>query len=93
MWKIIAKSAAIDKKITQLGIRVDGRTRISRGDKEKAILMASYFGSVVSLPYGTKKVDEVIENPLSWVANEVHGIVEGRNNKEYFLELINWVEA
>ena len=41
LWKIIAKSGMTDKKISKLGIVVDGRTRIGRGDTEKTKVMAS----------------------------------------------------
>jgi hypothetical protein len=48
---------------------------------------------VLSIPYGTKKVDELIEKPLNWVANEVHGFLEGAKSREHFLDLIDMVEA
>ncbi|KAL4633925.1 hypothetical protein ACB092_04G158900 [Castanea dentata] len=81
-----------DKNISKLGIVVDGRTRIGRGDEEKTKILASYFGCVLSIPYGSKNVDELIEKPLSWVANEVHGIVESAMT-EHFLDLLDWAEA
>ncbi|KAK4587636.1 hypothetical protein RGQ29_018871 [Quercus rubra] len=92
LWKISAKSAK-NKGVSKLGIVVDGRTMLSFGDKEKTSLMSSYFGNVLSIPYDSKKIDELIEKPLSWVANEVHGFLEGAKTKEHFLDLIDWVEA
>ncbi|XP_035548450.1 shikimate O-hydroxycinnamoyltransferase-like [Juglans regia] len=96
LWKMIAKWAIIknmDKKVTKLGIVVDGRTRLSEGDKHKASLMGSYFGNVLSIPYGAKQVSEINDKPLDWVADEVHKLLEGAVTKEHFLGLIDWVEA
>ena len=76
-----------------MGIIVDDKTMLSFGDKEKTSLMSSYFGNVSSIPYDTKKIDELVEKPLSWVANEVHGFLEGAKTKEHFLDLMDWVEA
>ncbi|KAM3701847.1 hypothetical protein ACB098_05G205400 [Castanea mollissima] len=90
LWKIIAKSGTTDKNISKLGIVVDGRTRIGRGDEEKTKILASYFGNLWSLPYGSKTIDDLIEKPLSGVANEVHGIVESAMT-EHFLDLLDWV--
>ncbi|KAK4587635.1 hypothetical protein RGQ29_018870 [Quercus rubra] len=92
LWKISAESAK-NKGVSKLGIVVDGRLMLSFGDKEKTSLMSSYFGNVLSIPYDSKKIDELIEKPLSWVANEVHGFLEGAKTKEHFLDLIDWVEA
>ena len=62
-------------------------------ETEKTSLMSSYFGNMLSIPYDTKKIDELVEKPLSWVANEVHGFLEGAKTKEHFLDLIDGVEA
>jgi hypothetical protein len=97
LWKMVAKWAIaknVDKKkMTQMGVVVDGRTRLSDGDEHKALLMASYFGNVLSLPYLAKQVDELSEKPLGWVADKVHEFLEGVATKEHFLGLIDWVEA
>uniref|UniRef100_A0A2N9ER15 Uncharacterized protein n=1 Tax=Fagus sylvatica TaxID=28930 RepID=A0A2N9ER15_FAGSY len=93
LWKISAKTHDTNKRISKLGIVVDGRTMLSFGDKEKTKLMSSYFGNVLSIPYDSKNVDELIEKPLSWVANEVHGFLEGAKSREHFLDLIDMVEA
>ncbi|KDP25022.1 hypothetical protein JCGZ_22557 [Jatropha curcas] len=87
LWQLVAKSAKNGMaKVSKMGIVVDGRTRL--GDT-----MDSYFGNVLSIPYGKKKIDELIANPLSWVANEVHDFLESAATKEHFLGLIDWVEA
>nr|POE64405.1 shikimate o-hydroxycinnamoyltransferase [Quercus suber] len=96
LWKMVAKHAVlnnVDKKVTKMGIVVDGRTRLSDGDRDKASLMGSYFGNVLSIPYGGKEVNEIDENPLSYVANEVHEFLDGAVTKEHFLGLIDWVES
>ncbi|KAM3701843.1 hypothetical protein ACB098_05G205100 [Castanea mollissima] len=93
LWKIIAKSGTADKNISKLGILVDGRTRIGRGDEEKTKILASYFGNLWSIPYGSKTVDDLIDKPLSWVANEVHGIEESGMMSEHFLGLLDWAAA
>ena len=88
----------------KMGIVVDGRKRLSgREDIDinnkglKAAvdvnLMESYFGNVLSIPFGSKMVDELVEKPLDWVAGEVHDFIQGAVTKEHFLGLIDWVEA
>ena len=52
-----------------MGIVVDGRRRLSSGDEDKAAVMATYFGKVLSIPFGEKMIDELKEKPLSWVAD------------------------
>ena len=72
MWKIVAKSAVVEndnKRICKMGIVVDGRRRLSSGDEDKAAVMATYFGKVLSIPFGQKMIDELKEKPLSWVAD------------------------
>uniref|UniRef100_A0A7N2R9I5 Uncharacterized protein n=2 Tax=Quercus lobata TaxID=97700 RepID=A0A7N2R9I5_QUELO len=93
LWKMVAKHAIlnnVDKKVTKMGIVVDGRTRLSDGDIDKASLMVYYFGNVLSIPYGGKEVNEIDENPLSYLANEVHDFLDGAVTKEHFLGLIDW---
>ncbi|KAG8635377.1 coniferyl alcohol acyltransferase isoform X3 [Manihot esculenta] len=93
LWQLIAKSAKKNDstgmvKISKMGIVVDGRTRLT----DKAT-MAAYFGNVLSIPYGSKRVDELIENPLSWIADEVHDFVKSAAAKDHFLGLIDFVEV
>lgn len=98
LWKMIAKSsvygitnAGSSNKITKMGIVVDGRCRLSQNNA--GVVLDSYFGNVLSIPYGSNKVCDVIENPLSWVADEVHDFLETAVTKEHFLGLIDWVET
>ena len=55
LWKMVAKSAITEdanQKICRMGTVVDGRKRLSSGDEVKAAMMASYFGNVLSIPFG-----------------------------------------
>ncbi|KAL5554739.1 hypothetical protein UlMin_042140 [Ulmus minor] len=92
LWKLVAKTKASDfSKLCKMGIVVDGRMRLSEDCKEAT--MASYFGNVISIPFGSKKVEELEEKPLKWVAGKVREFLEGAVTKEHFLGLIDWVEA
>ncbi|XP_021898801.1 shikimate O-hydroxycinnamoyltransferase-like [Carica papaya] len=94
LWKLMAQFAEQNNKmISKMGIIVDGRTRFSNERNETAKIMASYFGNVLSIPYGEHKVNELVERPLFWVANEVHRFIENALNRDHFLGLIDWVEA
>lgn len=87
----------------KMGIVVDGRTRLSDEDphqhqshdhdQAKAKLMGSYFGNVLSIPFGSDAVEDLIQHPLDWVASQVHDFIRGAVTKEHFLGLIDWVEA
>lgn len=99
LWQLVARS---DKnggrnESCKMGIVVDGRTRLTSssdgGGKEGPTSMANYFGNVLSLPYGSQRVEDLVERPLSWVANVVHRCLNDVANKEHFLGLIDWVEA
>ncbi|KAL6334686.1 hypothetical protein AAG906_021242 [Vitis piasezkii] len=96
LWKMVAKSAVTEnanQKICRMGTVVDGRKRLSSGDEVKAAMLASYFGNVLSIPFGKKTINELKEKPLSWVADAIHEYLEGAVTKEHFLGLIDWVEA
>ncbi|KAK9923913.1 hypothetical protein M0R45_032310 [Rubus argutus] len=91
LWKMVARSGThLDvEKLCKMGIVVDGRPRIA----DENDLMASYFGNVLSIPFGGKKLQELNEKSLNWVADEVHEFLECAVTKEHFLGLIDWVEA
>ncbi|KAL9416288.1 hypothetical protein AB3S75_039477 [Citrus x aurantiifolia] len=100
LWKMVALSGndndGSGTRISKMGVVVDGRTRLrsSKGDHvNKSISMDSYFGNVLSVPFGGQKVNELIEKPLSWVAKRVHDFLENAVTKDHFLGLIDWVEA
>ncbi|MED6218281.1 hypothetical protein PIB30_025372 [Stylosanthes scabra] len=104
LWKMVARAALRDingKKvvIAKMGIVVDGRKMLadgssgSSGDEGRKSMMNSYFGNVLSIPFGAKLVEELVEKPLGWVANAVHEFLEVAVTDEHFLGLIDWVEA
>ncbi|XP_008228082.1 PREDICTED: uncharacterized protein LOC103327529 [Prunus mume] len=79
-----------------MGIVVDGRTRFNeRGNYQshQASHMATYFGNVLSIPFGGEKVEDLVEKSLNWVADEVHDFLKCALTKEHFLGLIDWVEV
>ncbi|KAK1587499.1 hypothetical protein Q3G72_013591 [Acer saccharum] len=95
LWKMVAQcDTKNEHKITKMGIVVDGRSRLCEGGSEEYTrLMGSYFGNVLSIPFGGERVNEVVEKPLSWVAEQVHDFLENAVTKDHFLGLIDWVEA
>ncbi|KAK3227325.1 hypothetical protein Dsin_007187 [Dipteronia sinensis] len=95
LWKMVAQcDTTNDHKIIKMGIVVDGRSRLCEGGNEEYTrLMGSYFGNVLSIPFGGERVNEVIEKPLCWVAEQVHDFLENAVTKDHFLGLIDWVEA
>ena len=65
---MVAKSAVMEdenQKICKMGTMVDGRKWLSNEDKVKETMMASYFGNVLSIPFGKKTINELKEKPLS----------------------------
>ncbi|KAA8517872.1 hypothetical protein F0562_015339 [Nyssa sinensis] len=66
LWKMVTAGEDGSGKICRMGIVVDGRKRISEGDSEKAAMMASYFGNVVSIPFAEKNIGELKEMPTGW---------------------------
>ncbi|KAK7316685.1 hypothetical protein RJT34_00325 [Clitoria ternatea] len=97
LWKMVASSTLRDKNseklISKMGIVVDGRNKLGNNDKEREAMMESYFGNVLSIPFGEKLVKELVEKPLGFVADAVHEFLVDATTKEHFLGLIDWVEA
>lgn len=97
LWKMLAENSDeagnSNKKLCKMGVVVEGRQSLSSGDEDKYAAMASYFGNVLSVPFGEKTVHELIEKPLSWVADAIHEYLKVAATKEHFLGLIDWVEA
>ncbi|KAL5974525.1 hypothetical protein ACLOJK_031190 [Asimina triloba] len=92
LWQIVAKSEKEGTgKKCRMGVVVDGRSRLSNGIGPCSL--SSYFGNVLSVPYGEERVEELRTRPLSWVAEAVHESVRIGACKEHFLNLIDWVEA
>ncbi|XP_019171465.1 PREDICTED: shikimate O-hydroxycinnamoyltransferase-like [Ipomoea nil] len=94
LWKTVASGKSRRNfKNFKLGIVVDGRTRLSIGDENKAKFLQGYFGNVLSFPFEEKTIKELREKPLSWVASAVHEFLEEALTGDHFLGLIDWVEA
>nr|GMC87050.1 shikimate O-hydroxycinnamoyltransferase-like [Ipomoea batatas] len=73
LWKNVASGESRRNfKNFRLGIVVDGRASLSSGDQNKAKCFEGYFGNVLSIPFGEKRIEELRENPLAWVASAVH---------------------
>ncbi|XP_065626773.1 coniferyl alcohol acyltransferase-like [Quercus suber] len=72
---------------------MEGQELAAREDEEKTKILASYCGNLWSPPYGSKTVDDLMDKPLSWVVNEVHGIVESAMTSEHFLGFLDWAAA
>ncbi|KAL4586437.1 hypothetical protein LXL04_011073 [Taraxacum kok-saghyz] len=96
LWKLIAlcfEDSGNHNQMCNMVLAVDGRSRLGKGDgKEKEKLMASHFGNVLSMPYGGKRSQELMEMTMSNVATEVHEFLHSATGKDHFLELIDWVE-
>lgn len=93
LWKmIISGEDSGGDSDCRLGIVVDGRSRLIDGDDERAKLIAPYFGNVLSIPFGEKKIKELKDKGLSSVASEVHAFLREAAAAEHFLGLIDWVE-
>lgn len=60
LWKKVALSmekSGNQNKVCNVAIVVDGRRRLSEGDgEEKEKLMASHFGNVLSISFGSQKL-------------------------------------
>lgn len=101
LWKLVAHATSRDvsggktkRVVAKMGIVVDGRKRLGdKGREESATMMGCYFGNVLSIPFGVKPVEELIDKSLGWVANEVRDFVAVAATEEHFLGLIDWVEA
>lgn len=91
LWKMVAKCHGCQDgqkpMLCRMGIVVDGRKRLS------AEGMESYFGNVLSIPFGSIRADDLIRSPLDWVARQVHDFVRAAATEDHFLGLIDWVEA
>ncbi|KAL1355383.1 hypothetical protein HN51_007439 [Arachis hypogaea] len=103
LWKLVATASVSSKTIidgynnkkaivAKMGIVVDGRRRLSNGDKKKEALMNCYFGNVVSIPFDGEPVEKLAEKTLSQVAEQVHEFLEVATTEEHFLGLNDWVE-
>ncbi|KAK9698355.1 hypothetical protein RND81_08G098500 [Saponaria officinalis] len=100
LWKLVASHAYHFEPDTngsgfcKMGIVVDGRTRLSDGEgKDKLTRLFSYFGNVLSIPFGEQKCGDLTNMSLDCVTNKVHNFLNQATSKDHFLGLIDWVEA
>ncbi|KVH97480.1 rosmarinate synthase-like [Cynara cardunculus var. scolymus] len=96
LWKTVAMSMedlGNHNEMCTITLPVEGRRWLSEGDgEEKQKLMASHFGNVLSLPFGTKGSQELKEMSLTNIATEVHEFLQPVTRKDHFLDVIDWVE-
>ncbi|RCV35320.1 hypothetical protein SETIT_7G231500v2 [Setaria italica] len=90
LWGLHARAAS-RRRIGSccMGVVVDGRTRLRGGDGA----MGTYFGNVLSIPYGVMGAGALRGAALADVAGDVHRWVAEAATGEHFRELVDWVEA
>jgi hypothetical protein len=89
VWKIMINTVDQSKyKKCKMGWLVDGRERMSGSEKS----MSNYIGNVLSLAFGSAKIQELKESSLSDISEIVHDAISKVSNEEHFLDLIDWIE-
>jgi hypothetical protein len=91
LWGLYAKAAAASRRQPHsccMGVVVDGRTRLRRDGA-----MSTYFGNVLTIPYGVMGTGALSTMALADVADDVHRWVAEAATGEHFRELVDWVEA
>jgi hypothetical protein len=89
VWKIMINTVDQSKyKKCKMGWLVDGRERMSGSEKP----MSNYIGNVLSLAFGSAKIQELKESSLSDISEIVHDAISKVSNEEHFLDLIDWIE-
>ena len=91
LWGLYAKAAAALRRQPHsccMGVVVDGRTRLRRDGA-----MSTYFGNVLTIPYGVMGTGTLSTMALADVADDVHRWVAEAATGEHFRELVDWVEA
>ena len=76
LWKLVANAAI--RGGSKMGIVVDGRRRLgndSNDEDGREAMMTHYFGNVLSIPFGGKSVEELVDKPLGWVVDKVREFV------------------
>ncbi|THU58351.1 hypothetical protein C4D60_Mb03t13320 [Musa balbisiana] len=87
LWRVLAKAAAPEDRWCRMGVVVDGRSRLGNA------AMSSYFGNVLSIPYGRLNVESLRRMDLAEVAEVVHGWLRPGTTEEHFRGLVDWVEV
>ncbi|KAJ0984124.1 hypothetical protein J5N97_002480 [Dioscorea zingiberensis] len=89
LWRVIGKAVAKHATAAEgcrMGIVVDGRARLGGS-------MSSYFGNVISIPYGSLSLDELESMELCRVADEVHEFLSRALTEEHFRGIIDLMQA
>uniref|UniRef100_A0ACD5UTH6 Uncharacterized protein n=1 Tax=Avena sativa TaxID=4498 RepID=A0ACD5UTH6_AVESA len=90
LWKLCSRAASGGQLLCCMGMVVDGRARMSSDGA-----MKTYFGNVLTIPYGVISRDDLGRRDMSLadVADDVHRWVREAATSEHFRGLIDWVEA
>uniref|UniRef100_A0A0E0KUZ7 Uncharacterized protein n=1 Tax=Oryza punctata TaxID=4537 RepID=A0A0E0KUZ7_ORYPU len=88
LWQLHARvPSPRHRRSCCMGVVVDGRTRLRRDGA-----MKSYFGNVLTIPYGAMSSGDLSGMALADVADDVHRWVMEAATCDHFRGLIDWVE-
>jgi hypothetical protein len=88
LWQLHARAAASSTRSCCMGVVVDGRARLRKDGA-----MASYFGNVLTIPYGVARCADLRGTALADAAGDVHRWVAEAATGDHFRDLVDWVEA
>ncbi|KAE8777420.1 Anthranilate N-benzoyltransferase protein 3 [Hordeum vulgare] len=88
LWQLYSRAATPRQHSCCMGVVVDGRGRIYPDGT-----MRTYFGNVLTIPYGMLGAADLRDMPLADVAEDVHRWVVEAATGEHFRDLVDWVEA
>ncbi|GLJ25576.1 hypothetical protein SUGI_0490030 [Cryptomeria japonica] len=85
IWKVFARAQALScSEATRIGIPIDGRAYLN--------LPPSYFGNAIAIPFKESYAEDILEQPLSKIAEIVRNVICASTNSEYFRSVVDWVE-
>uniref|UniRef100_A0A0D6QRF2 Uncharacterized protein n=1 Tax=Araucaria cunninghamii TaxID=56994 RepID=A0A0D6QRF2_ARACU len=86
IWRLVARAQALcPSEPTRIGIPIDGRAYLN--------LPHSYFGNAIAIPFTQTDANEILDKPLSAIAEIVHNVIRCSTNSEYFRSFVDWVES
>ncbi|GLJ25669.1 hypothetical protein SUGI_0491680 [Cryptomeria japonica] len=86
IWKHFALAQALTgSQPTRIGIPIDGRACLN--------IHPSYFGNAIAMPFKESYAEQILEEPLSKIAEIVHNVIGESLNSEYFRSIVDWVEV
>lgn len=88
LWQLYSRAATPRQHSCCMGVVVDGRGRMYPDGT-----MRTYFGNVLTIPYGMLGAADLRDMPLADVAEDVHRWVVEAATGEHFRDLVDWVEA